>query len=113
MKDRHLRARLPEIEYAKLKKDADAIGLTISEHVRCVLLRDRQAFQQEDFLAKIDVKLASISSVPELQNPAADSEPLLVELLFLIRELVAERNAQVLGRVASQLNHLYPLRKKI
>lgn len=113
MKDRHLRARLPEIEYVKLKIDADEVGLTISEHVRCVLLRDRQALQQEDFLAKIDAKLACISPASEPQNPTTDFEPLLVELLFLTRELVAERNAQLLGRVAHQINNLYPLRRKI
>lgn len=113
MKDRHLRARLPEIEYSKLKTDADAVGLTISEHVRCVLQRDRHALEQEDFLAKIDAKLACISPASESQNLTVDLEPLLVELLFLVRELVAERNAQVLGRVAHQLNNLYPMRKKV
>lgn len=113
MKDRHLRARLPEIEYTKLKTDADAVGLTISEHVRCVLQRDRHALEQEDFLAKIDAKLACISPVLEPQNSTTNLEPLLVELLLLTRELVAERNAQVLGRVASQVNNLFPERKKI
>lgn len=113
MKDRHLRARLPEIEYTKLKIDADAVGLTISEHVRCVLLRDRQAFQQEEFLTKIDAKFACFSPASAPQNSTTELEALLVELLFLTRELVAERNAQVLVRVANQLNQLYPMRKKI
>ncbi|MET3138205.1 hypothetical protein AAKU61_002571 [Undibacterium sp. GrIS 1.2] len=113
MKDRHLRARLPGAEYTALKIAADLSGLTISEHVRCVLQRDQQALEQGDVLAKIDAKLACIAPTSEPQNSTADLEPLLVELLFLIRELVAERNAQVLGRVANQLNSLYPTRKKV
>lgn len=113
MKDRHLRARLPQAEYLDLKSAADGVGLTLSEHVRCVLLRDRQALGQEQFLAKIDARLAALPQAREADSGNAALEPLVVELLFLIRELVAERNAQVLGRVGQQLNNLYPQRKKV
>ena len=54
MKDRHLRARLPDDEYSTLKKDADAQGLTISALVRNIILCHRQALDQEQFLIKID-----------------------------------------------------------
>lgn len=113
MKDRHLRARLPEGEYLSIKIAADRSGLTLSEHVRCVLIRDRQALSQEQFLAKIETNLAGITHAPEAVSSGTELEPLLVEALFLIRELVADRNAQVLGRVAHQLNTLYPQRKKL
>ena len=113
MKNRHLRARLPDDEYLLLKEAADKEGLTISEHVRNVFLRDRQALSQEQFMTKIDAKLTAIplASVPVPTD--TEIEPLLVEALLLVRELVAERNAQVLGRVAHQLNTLYPKRKKL
>jgi hypothetical protein len=113
VKDQHLRARLPRDEYLKLKADADAVGLTISEHARNVLLRDRQAMTQEEFLGKIDSKFAALPAAPAPAPTGTDNEPLLAELLFLTRELVAERNVQVVGRIAHQLNILYPLRKKL
>ena len=113
MKDHHLRARLPGDEYAALKKDADAQGLTISEYVRNVILCHRQALAQEQFLAQVGTTLAALSAAPATAPAGTDHEPLLAELLFLTRELVAERNAQVLGRIAHQLNHLYPERKKL
>lgn len=115
MKECHLRARLPGDEYLALKKAADEEGLTISEYVRNVFLRDRLALSQEMFLAKIDIMLASISQPPATVNTDsnADLEPLIVESLFLVRELIAERNPQILGRIAQQLNNLYPERKKL
>jgi uncharacterized protein (DUF1778 family) len=113
MKDHHLRARLPGDEYQALKKDADGQGLTISEFVRNVILCHRQAVAQEQFLAQVGNTLAALSAAPAAAPTGTDSEPLLAELLFLVRELVAERNAQVLGRVANQLNSLYPQRKKL
>lgn len=115
MKNRHLRARLPDDEYLKLQADADMAGLTVSEHVRCVLQRDRQALSQEKLLASIDARLNRISLPPSpMQSPSTtEIEPLLIEVLLLVRELVAERNAQVLGRVANHLNNQFPGRKKI
>jgi hypothetical protein len=114
MKNRHLRARLPQEEYQPLKIAADRAGMTLSEYVRCVLVRDRQALEQEQFLAKIDARLSGVLRAPELKDLAGtELEPLLVETLLLIRELVSERNAQALSRVALQLNVLYPTRRKI
>ncbi len=122
MKDQHLRARLPADEYQALKIAADRAGMTVSEHVRCVIARDSLASRQDQFLTRLDARLASVLRPPEA-DPKADPEtenstnavlePLVVELLFLVRELVAERNAQVLGRVGQQLNNLYPERKKV
>lgn len=104
MKDRHLRARLPEAEYLDLKVAADRAGLTLSEHVRNVLLRDRQALGQEQFLMRIEAKIVA----PNAANGSADRslklEKLLIEVLLLTRELAADRNAQILARVAQKLN---------
>lgn len=113
MKNHHLRARLPDDEYLKLKEDADAEGLTLSEHVRNALLRDRVSFSQEQFMARIDAKLAAIPQSSATADTEINLEPLVVETVLLIRELVAERNAQILGRIAHQLNVLYPERKKL
>lgn len=113
MKSHHLRARLPEDEYLALKISADVAGLTISEHVRNVILRDRLALSQEQFMSKIDTRLAAVSRASPTVSSDMELEPMLVEVLLLIRELVAERNVQALSRTANQLNTLYPERKKL
>lgn len=107
MKDHHLRARLPRDEYLKLKANADAVGLTLSEYVRNVLMRDRQALEQEQFLAQVDARLAALSAAPAAPSGSANQERLLVEVLLLVRELAADRNAQILARVAHQVNQRY------
>ena len=114
MKTRHLRARLPDDEYLALQTSADAVGLTLSEHVRNTILQDRQALTQDRFMAQLELRLNAISRAPVAVSTDAEKlEPLLVEVLFLIREVVAERNVQVIGRVSGQLNTLYPERKKL
>jgi hypothetical protein len=112
MKDCHLRARIPNDEYLNLKIAADRFGLTLSEYVRNVLLRDRQALTQEQFLIKIDAKLTTISQAPTKESSITELEPMLLEILLLSREIANERNAQILSRVGSQLNNIYPNRKK-
>lgn len=109
MKTRYLKARLPDPEYDALKTDADLAGLTISEHTRSALLRDRGAKTQANILALLEVRLAQ-APVASHGAAGADLEPLLTEVLLLAREIAAERNAQVLARVAQQLNHLFPKR---
>lgn len=64
MKNRHLHARLLEDEYKALRQAADVAGLTVSEYVRNVLLRDRQALSQEELLSKVDVRIAALSATP-------------------------------------------------
>jgi hypothetical protein len=113
MKNHHLRARLPENEYLLLKVAADKEGLTLSEYVRNVFLRDKQALTQEQLIAKIDVRLSAISHIPVSEGAVTDYEPQLAELLFLLRELVTERNPQILSRVAQRVNSIYPTRKKL
>jgi len=113
MKNRHLRARLPEEEYRALQAEADAAGLTLSEYVRTLFLRNRQALGQEQFLASIEAKLAVMPHATSAVSTGTELEPLVVESLLLIRELVSERNAQILGRIAHQMNLNFPERKKI
>lgn len=93
--------------YTKLCIEADKQGLTISALVRSQLENTKQVIQVEVALARIEAKLQpSKASRLEL-------EPLLVESLLLIRELVADKNPQVLPRVASRLNTQYPQRREV
>jgi hypothetical protein len=111
-KIRYLKARLAEDEYRELVKRADAMGLTVSEYVRLVLARDQQAVGIEAVLSRIESKLTA-TVVPPTTVAADTLEPLLAENLLLVRELAAERNAQVLTRVAQKVNTLYPGRTRI
>lgn len=103
MKNCHLRARLPEAEYATLKTAADESGLSISEYVRCVLVRDHQALGQVQFLEAIENKLSANSSITTQSDRTLKLERLLIEILMISRELAAERNAQILVRVSQKL----------
>ena len=113
MKNRHLRARLPEEEYRALKIAADRDSLTVSEYVRCVIARDQQVLDQKQLLTEIDKKLATVSRLPEPTSIRVDDEPWFAELLLMTRELVADRNPQALSRINHQLNLTYPNRRKL
>ena len=71
-----------------------------------------QTVDVERVLARLDAKLAVPVVSPATATPTV-LEPLLVETLLLIRELAAERNAQVLPRVAQKVNTLYPERSRV
>lgn len=94
-------------EYSELSILADQQGLTLSAYVRKQLADKRQTIEAEKALARIEAKLQPAKGAP------TELEPLLVESLLLIRELVAERNPQVLPRIANRLNTQYPERKDV
>ena len=110
MKTRYLKARLPAREYDALKAAADAAGVTLSDHVRTVLATQQAALDQARFLMALEAHLQA-APVAVSDAAPADLEPLLTEVLLLARELAADRNAQMLARVAQQLNHLFPNRR--
>lgn len=110
MKDQFLRARIDAESYARIRADADAAGMTIAEHVRCVIERDRELRRREALVLAAEARL--VASPSGTTASSADIEALAMETLMLLRELVAERNAQILARVSQQLNHMYPNRKK-
>lgn len=99
-----LKVALTPDEYAKLSILADQQGLTLSAYVRKQLADKRQAIEAEAALARIEAKLMPAS------ESATQLEPLLVESLLLVRELVAERNPQVISRISQRLNSTYPSR---
>ncbi|MGV3582860.1 MAG: plasmid mobilization protein [Methylophilus sp.] len=94
-------------EYAKLSIEADKQGLTLSAYVRNQLTNKQQAVDAEQALARIEAKLQPA------KGASTELEPLLVESVLLIRELVAEKNPQALPRVANRLNTQYPERRDI
>lgn len=112
MKTKHLRARLPEAEYAAIKSDSDRNGLTISEHVRTVLAAHKLALSQEGLIGKIEGSIGRLTA-GGAGSASQTLEILIHEVLILIRELVADRNPQILTRVSAKLDYIYPQRKKL
>lgn len=105
----HLKARLTQAEYQALVARADAAGLTISEYARAVLARDRERADIDTVLADMRAQLANAAQVSAAtaattQGALQGPDPLMVEAIWLLRELAAERNAQVLSRLASKLD---------
>lgn len=106
----YLKVRMNADDYKSTKERASEAGLNMSEFVRTVLDANEQASTVNTILQRIEENLPSNSN-----NLLEKSEhdPLLVEVLFLVREIVAERNAQILARIAQRLDVMYPWRDKL
>lgn len=107
---KYLKVALPTLEYTQLCARADAHGMTLSAFVRSVLASDQQTLDIGTVLSRIDRQLARV--VGTTTEKSVDPEPLLVEIILLARELVADRNAQLLMKVNQQLDVRYPQRRK-
>ncbi len=94
-------------EYAKLSIEADKQGLTLSAYIRNQLANKQQAIEAVSALARIEAKL-----LPTRES-SAQLEPLIVESLLLIRELISDKNPQAFGRIANKLNSMYPDRSEV
>lgn len=110
MNNQFLRARIDTDSYARIRADADAAGLTIGEHVRCIIDRDRELRRRETLVLAAEERLRAGASRPD--TGSMDIEPVLIEIRLLLREMLAERNPQILARVSQQLDHMYPNRRK-
>lgn len=99
IKSSYVRARMPDRLLKRIKHMADAEGLSVSEQTRRMLERESDVIATEDALKRIEEALARLSA------PAIDLDrSVLVEILFLVRELAADRNAQILFRVNQKLD---------
>lgn len=103
MKRKYLKIAVTPEFYASLARTADERGLTLAALIRAQLEQPQPAPAApaaiEAMLARIEAQLA------QAMKPAGNEhEILLTEIVLLVRELAAERNAQVLARVRQQLN---------
>ena len=98
MRRRYLKVALDSNFYGELYRQADARGITLSDLVREYLSSPSQSISVEKILARVEEKLMSpVVAVP------VEVQRLLLEILLLVRELAAERNVQILSRVAQQV----------
>lgn len=107
MRTHYLKTRLTPGENRALLRDADEAGLTVSEYVRTILMREREAISIDRLVARLEQMLSEHATLAQgnVVSPSrGDAELLLVECVMLLRELSADRNAQILSRVASVMD---------
>ncbi|MFM0354121.1 hypothetical protein PQR12_11595 [Paraburkholderia nemoris] len=98
-RNRFVKVRLSPAEYADVRTRADFDGLTMCEHIRQQLLA---VHEQLDLRAELAALRGHIATP---HKPAG--EEFAAEAVLLLRELLAGRDAQALGRVGQRLDSLY------
>lgn len=93
-----IKVRVSENEYKALRQRADAQGVTMSEHVRATVTAVHQSQDVAAELAALRLQVRHSPSSP-VNGAGTDQR----EMLLLLRELAAARDAQILGRVRAQL----------
>lgn len=101
-RSRFIKVRVSENEYKTLRQRADAQGVTMSEHVRGTVTAVHESLDVAAELAALRqlVRQAPGSSTATPGNGASVEQR---EMLLLLRELAAARDAQILARVRAQL----------
>lgn len=109
-KSRFAKIRFSPDEYKTIACKADEAGITMSEYVRSALTTVHHALD-------VRAELAALRGLFAIQSKTVgagvfDAEPMTVEVLLLVRELAAVRDAQLVARVHQRMNVLYPGRSK-
>jgi len=97
-RSKFIKVRVSESEYQALRQRADAQGVTMSEHVRATVTA---VHQSQDVAAELTALRQHMSRTPSALANGAGTEQR--EMLLLLRELAAARDAQILARVRAQL----------
>lgn len=97
-RSRFIKVRVSEDEYKTLRQRADAQGVTMSEHVRATVTA---VHASQDVAAELAALREQVMQSPSAPANGASTEQR--EMLLLLRELAAARDAQILGRVRAQL----------
>lgn len=98
-RSKFIKVRVSDGEYKTLRQRADAQGVTISEHVRATVTAVHESLDVAAELAALRQQVRQASSAPA--NGAGTEQR---EMLLLLRELAAARDAQILARVRAQLS---------
>lgn len=101
-RSRFIKLRVSDAEYMTLRQRADAQGVTMSEHVRATVTTVHKDVDVAAELAGLRQQLRQ----PATAAASAGSGPSDIEqreMLLLLRELAAARDAQILARVRAQL----------
>lgn len=97
-----LKLRLSTEDRQALSSAADRVGCTVADLARRRITAGGQQEALQMLLTQLDARLAEPAAVPSPALPEA-VERTLLETLLLVRELAADRNPQLIARVAQQL----------
>lgn len=100
-RSRFIKVRVSENEYKALRQRADAQGVTMSEHVRSTVAVVHQSLDVVAELAALRSQVRQTQAPAATQADGASTDQR--EMLLLLRELAAARDAQILARVRAQL----------
>lgn len=100
-RSRFIKVRVSENEHKTLRQRADAQGVTISEHVRATVTAVHQSLDVAAELAALRSHVRQTPAPAATQGDGAGTDQ--QEMLLLLRELAAARDAQILARVRAQL----------
>lgn len=98
-RSRFIKVRLSDGEYKALRRQADAHGVTMSEHVRSTVTAVHETLNVAAELAALRQEVRQVPSAPAMPSNTSEQR----EVLLLLRELAAARDAQILARVRAQL----------
>jgi transposase-like protein len=100
-RSRFIKIRVSDGEYKTLRQRADAQGVTMSEHVRATVTAVHESLDVAAELAAWRQHVKQAPGAPATPTTGASTEQR--EMLLLLRELAAARDAQILARVRAQL----------
>lgn len=101
-RSKFIKVRVSETEYRTLRQRADAQGVTMSEHVRATVTAVHKDVDVAAELASLRQQLREPApATASAGNGSTATEQR--EMLLLLRELAAARDAQILVRVRAQL----------
>lgn len=100
-RSKFIKVRVSDGEYKALRQRADAQGVTMSEHVRATVTAVHQSLDVAAELVALrdQVRQTSAPAATKGDSNRTDQR----EMLLLLRELAAARDAQILARVRAQL----------
>lgn len=100
-RSRFIKVRVSDGEYETLRRRADAQGVTMSEYVRATVTAVHESLDVATELAALRQQVQRAPGAPATPATGASTEQR--EMLLLLRELAAARDAQILARVRAQL----------
>lgn len=101
-RSRFIKVRVSEGEHKALRQRADAQGVTMSEHVRAMVTTVHESLDVVAELAALRQHVRqAVPSASVGSGLGGGTEQR--EMLLLLRELAAARDAQILARVRAQL----------
>ncbi len=101
-RNKFIKVRVSEREHADLRRRADARGVTVSEHVREVVAAVHESLDVNRAIAEMRAAIDRLVADTSVKRQSGD-EGRELEVLLLLRELAAARDAQILNRVRAQV----------